>query len=124
MSRMNVGLRFRATHQRPLRRQTVAAKILALPFLNMRRSRRVSSCTLACPIPGRMTERGRSGVPTRMAGNRPFEFLLRNRNDPSTPVFFLNLGNPTRGPRRLPERESDQAPKARPQSTAASSKTC
>lgn len=49
---------------------------------------------------------------------------MHNRNDATTAVFFLNFGKPTRLPLRLPERESDQAVSARPQSTAASSNTC
>ena len=76
------------------------------------------------PIPGRVTDRGRSLSPMRMAGGAPLGCLLRSRNDGIAPVFFLNRGNPIRLPLRLPERESDHAFRPLPQSTAASSNTC
>ena len=90
----------------------------------MRRRRRVSSCTATTPMPGRVTARKRSLSPTRIAGGRPLGCLLRSRNEGTAPVFFLKRGKPTRLPRRFPDRESDQALSARPQSTAASSNTC
>ena len=57
-------------------------------------------------MPGRVTERGRSRSPTRIAGGRPLVCLLRSRNDGVVPVFFLNRGKPTRLPVRSPRRES------------------
>ena len=102
----------------------VANRIFARSLASMRRNRRVSSCTPTWPIPGSVTERGRLLSPTRIAGGRPLGCLLRSRNDGIAPVFFLKRGNPTRLPLRLPERESDQAFRPLPRSTAASSNTC
>ena len=73
---------------------------------------------------GRVTDRGRSLSPIRMARGRPLGCLLRSRNDGIALVFFLNRGNPIRLPLRIPERESDHAFRPLPQSTAASSNTC
>jgi hypothetical protein len=102
----------------------MANKIVARSLASMRRSRRVSECTPIWPMPGRVTERARLVSPTRISDRRPMVRLLRSRNDGVAPVFFLKRGKPTRLPLRLPARESDQAANARPQSTAASSKTC
>jgi hypothetical protein len=102
----------------------VANKILALSLVSMCRSRRVSSNTPICPMPGRVTERGRFFSPTRIAEGLSLACLLRSRNDGMAPDFFLNRGKPTRLPLRFPQRESDQAFSPLPRSTAASSNTC
>ena len=71
------------------------------------RTRRVSSCTATTPTPGSVTERGRLPSPTQIAGGRSLVCLLRNRNDGSGPVSFLNRRNPILLPLRLSDRESD-----------------
>jgi len=110
-------------HHRFGPRVTVTNRIRARLLAIIRRNRRVSSRTRKVPIFGRLTDRGRSPSPRRMLA-RPLLVLFRIRNDPPAGSFFLNLGNPTRGPSRAPVMESLQAFNARPRSTTASSKTC
>src|SRR3982074_822203 len=110
-------------NHRPPWRLTLANRILARPFVSMRRKRRVSSCTRTVPIPGSLTDRGRAS-PTLITGLQSLGCLLRSRNDCLLVVFFLNRGNPTCRPLRPLRRQSDHTLSARPQSTAASSNTC
>ena len=75
------------------------------------------------PIPGSVTDRG-CVSPKRIVGWRPLGCLLHSRNVCLPAAFFLNRGNRTWGPRRVPLRDCGKAASARPQSTAASSNTC
>ena len=111
----------------------VANRILARPLASMRRNRRVSSYTLICPMPGRVTERGRLLSPTRIAGGRPLGCLLRSRNAAQCTGFLLEArepdplaftltrsASPTRrsalypDPRRLPRTPADTPHAATP----------
>jgi hypothetical protein len=77
-------------------RDTVAARIRALPLARRRCRRRVFSWTRTVPILGRVTWR-RSGS-ARIA---PVVKVIRSRSRP----FLLNRGKPMRLPSRFPARD-------------------
>jgi hypothetical protein len=78
---------------------------LGAALASMRRSRRVSSCTPTCPMPGSVTERGRLLSPTRIAVDqiKPAPRHLRARVD------FPLVESGFHHPQTLVERKSSRA---------------